>query len=67
MQNTATSSATDALVKDARVLSVTWEGSGESGQLLSPASAMSLLPVTLAKPEEHGEAVAPAMAESIPA
>ena len=55
------------LVKDAQVLSVTWAGSGESGQLLSPASAVSLLPGKAAKPEDTGEAVAPALAHAVPA
>jgi len=55
------------LVKDARVLSITWAGSGEHAQLLSPANAASLLPVTSVKPEAMKEDVEPALALAIPA
>jgi predicted PurR-regulated permease PerM len=46
------------LAKEARVLSVTWAGSGDYAQLLNPANAASLLPGKSVKPEE---AVEPAL------
>lgn len=55
------------LVKDARVLSVTWAGSGEHAQLLSPANAVSLLPAISTKLEENSEAADPALGLAIPA
>ena len=55
------------LVKEARVLSVAWAGSGDHAKLLSPASAVSLLPGKTATPEETGEPAAPALAQAIPA
>ena len=55
------------LVKDARVLSVTWAGSGEHAQLLSPANAASLLPVATIKPEAAETDVEPALALAMPA
>lgn len=55
------------LVKEARVLSVTWEGSGDHADLLSPASAASLLPAKTIKMEENNEAVDPALSLAIPA
>ncbi|MDO8352467.1 MAG: AI-2E family transporter [Aestuariivirga sp.] len=55
------------LVKQARVLSVTWAGSGEHAQLLSPANAASLLPAISVKLEESSEALDPALALAIPA
>ena len=54
------------LVKNARVLSVTWAGSAESGQLLSPASAVSLLPGTAVKSEEASDADAAILAQALP-
>jgi|GEM_PF-1634090 len=55
------------LVKNARVLSVTWAGSGDHAELLSPANAASLLPATSAKLEKDSEAVDPPLALAIPA
>ncbi len=54
------------LAKNARVLSVTWGGSAESGQLLSPASAGSLLPGTVVKPEESKDAEVAVLAQALP-
>lgn len=54
------------LVKNARVLSVAWGGSAESGQLLSPASAVSLLPGTVVKPEEAKDAELAVLAQALP-
>ncbi|MEQ1521602.1 MAG: AI-2E family transporter, partial [Aestuariivirga sp.] len=45
------------LVKEARILSVSWAGSGEHAQLLSPANAASLLPATALTPEQNSAAV----------
>ncbi len=55
------------LVKEARVLSVTWAGSGDHAELLSPANAASLLPATSAKLEKDSEAVDPPLAQAVPA
>ena len=54
------------LVKNARVLSVTWAGSAESGQLLSPASAVSLLPGTIVKSVESNDAEVAVLAQALP-
>lgn len=55
------------LVKEARMLSVSWAGSGDHAELLSPANAASLLPVKAVKIEENNEAVDPALGLAIPA
>ncbi|MEP7174663.1 MAG: AI-2E family transporter, partial [Aestuariivirga sp.] len=55
------------LVKEARVLSVTWAGSGDHAELLSPANAASLLPAKTIKLEENNEAVEPALGLALPA
>lgn len=55
------------LVKQARVLSVTWAGSGEHAQLLSPANAASLLPAISVRLEKNSADVDPALALAIPA
>ena len=55
------------LVKEARVLSVAWAGSGDHAELLSPANAASLLPAISVKIEENNEAVDPALGLAIPA
>jgi predicted PurR-regulated permease PerM len=55
------------LVKEARVLSVTWAGSGDHAELLSPANAASLLPAKTITMEENDEAVDPALGLALPA
>lgn len=55
------------LVREARVLSVTWAGSGDHAELLSPVNAASLLPAKTVKTEENNEAVDPALGLAIPA
>ena len=55
------------LVKEARVLSVTWAGSGDHAELLSPANAASLLRAKTITMEENNEAVNPALGLALPA
>lgn len=54
-----------ALVKDANVISVAWSGSADREELQSPASAVSLLPTTTAKPVEFSNIVDQAVMEAL--
>lgn len=55
------------LVKEARILSVTWAGAEEHADLLSPPNAVALLPVAPAKSQNTNEAVDPPLAQAVPA
>ena len=55
------------LVKEARILSVTWAGAAEHADLLSPPNAIALLPAMPAKSEKTNEAVDPPLAQAVPA
>jgi predicted PurR-regulated permease PerM len=54
------------LVKDARVISVSWSGTADTTQLQSPANAVSLLPQTAANLEEGKDMMDAAMVEALP-
>ena len=54
-----------SLVKDARVISVAWSGSTDRVDMQSPASSVSLLPTTTAKPAKPDNIVGQAIAAAL--
>ena len=55
-----------ALVKDIRVIGVSWSGTADNAQLQSPANAVSLLPQAKSKLEVNGDTATATIGEPLP-